>query len=101
MQEEVVAELRRQFAHVALFFWNGLAGADVGVVWRPRAFLPQKFAILNCDDRTPCGTSGSGGGNSSVGAGAGSSDYTLPNVPALIQRMLAVADGLIADVVIY
>lgn len=94
LQEEIVEDLRATFADDALFFWNGLAGGEVGVVWRPKAFLPSKFSILNCQDRLPC----SGGG--AVGNGGDAAGYTLPNVSALLKRMIAIGDGLIVDAII-
>lgn len=42
---DLVAELRRQFGHLAVFFSPGSAGSAgmIGVVWRPSAFVPRPY----------------------------------------------------------
>ena len=53
LQEEIIRDLRRQFGQFALFFWNGITGDTVHVVWKPAAILPQNMAILDCAGRFP------------------------------------------------
>eukprot|EP00903_Cladosiphon_okamuranus_P015535 g14342.t1 len=44
---DLVAELRRRFGHLAVFFSPGAAGTSgiVGLVWRPSAFVPRPYNV--------------------------------------------------------
>ncbi len=44
---DLVAELRRRFGHLAVFFSPGPAGSSgvVGLVWRPSAFVPRPYNV--------------------------------------------------------
>ena len=51
MQEEVVGRLRSAFHRDALFFWDGTAGDELGVLWRPAVKAASSFAILSSRNR--------------------------------------------------
>jgi len=59
LQEEILVTLRRNYGDVALFFWNGLHGRDVYVVWRPAAFLPKPWKVTLAANRMPLSGDGS------------------------------------------
>lgn len=59
LQEEILDALRRNYGDVALFFWNGLQGRDVYVVWRPAAFLPKPWKVTLAANRMPLSGEGS------------------------------------------
>lgn len=44
---ELVSELRRRFGHLAVFFSPGPGGSagQIGVVWRPSAFMPRPYNV--------------------------------------------------------
>lgn len=41
VQEDIVGKLRETYGHIALFFWNGLRGREIVLIWRPNIFLPK------------------------------------------------------------
>jgi hypothetical protein len=84
VQEEVVAKLRNQFDDFALVFWNGLEGHEVNLVWKPAAFLPEKFKILSSSNRIAI-----------TGTAAASQDSlsSVLNVAEMVVKMVAVGDG--------
>ena len=89
VQEEIVDTLRREFDDVALFFWNGIKGNEVGIVWKPAAFLPDKFKILRCTNRIAVTTSKQ-------------ETLTVFNATELVTRILAAGEGALdADSVVF
>ena len=84
VQEEVVANLRSQFDDFALVFWNGLDGREVNLVWKPAAFLPEKFKILSSTNRI-----------ATAGTAATSQDSlsSVLNIAEIVIKMVAVGDG--------
>lgn len=90
-QEFVFNKLRQHFKDDALFFWNGVTGRELGLVWRPKLFLPQKFSILNSKNRV------------AVGEGGDSDDQAhivLPNIAEIISKIIAASDGLLTKAVV-
>ncbi len=101
IQEEVVERLRTQFGDIALFFWNGLDGQEIGLIWRPKKFLLEKFAILNCSDKIVVSDSlDAAAGLGSEKESKDTTAFTIPNTAAILKRMVAAAEGLIVDVTI-
>jgi len=83
VQEEIVARLRETFGDVALFFWNGIKGTEISIVWKPSAFLPEKLKILHVTNRIAVGTEGSAVGGT----------LSVLNTVELVTRMLACGAG--------
>jgi hypothetical protein len=75
IQEEIIGKLRRDFGDVAVFFWNGLSGQDILVVWKPAAFLPGKFGILQAANKVVLESS------------------AILNTAQIITKMIAVGEG--------
>lgn len=75
IQEEIIGKLRRDFGDVAVFFWNGLSGQDILVVWKPAAFLPGKFGILQAANKVVLESS------------------VILNTAQIITKMIAVGEG--------
>lgn len=84
IQEEIVDRLRQQFGQYALFFWNGLKGDCVNIIWKPSSFLPKKLSILDCSARVPIDST--------------DVDMCPLNVSELIGRIISICDGHIANV---
>jgi U3 small nucleolar RNA-associated protein 22 len=84
LQEEVIFNLREKYGHFALFFWNCLDGRDIGVVWRPNAFLPStSISTLQMKYRIPTHDT---------------STLTITNAATLVAEMLTLSKGLLTDV---
>jgi len=75
IQEEIVGKLRRDFGDVAVFFWNGLSGQDILVVWKPAAFLPSKFGILQAANKVVLESS------------------AILNTAQIVTKMIALGEG--------
>jgi len=82
VQEEVVGKLRSAFHRDALFFWDGTAGEELGVLWRPAVKGASTFAILNSRNRV-------------VPSGSDASITTM-NRDELLMQMIDVANGLLS-----
>ena len=92
VQEQLFHKIRAAFGEDALFFWNGVTGRELCLVWRPRRFLPQKFQILTCKNRIAVG---SGSSSSSSSSSSNEMQYTVPNVAEIISRIIGASDGLL------
>ena len=46
IQESIIANLKKTYGDIALFFWNFQRGSELGIMWKPSAFLSSKFSIL-------------------------------------------------------
>ena len=88
LQEEIVAAMRAQFGHLALFFWNGITGDSIHIVWKPAAFIPQSFGILDCAVGFPLPDLNEGGNNGGEGAG-----LMAFNALEIIGRILSLCNG--------
>lgn len=85
LQEEVIFNLREKYGHFALFFWNCLDGRDIGVVWRPNAFLPSaSISTLQMKYRIPTHDT---------------STLTITNAATLVAEMITLSKGLLTDVI--
>ncbi len=103
VQAAVVAELRKQYSRVALFFWDARRGDVLGVVWKPKAFLSStstssSFSILESRHQlvvTGVDNSGdcvSGGG---VKHSTDRDSVVVKNVVELVAEMVAGSKGAI------
>lgn len=87
---DLVAELRRLFGHLAVFFSPGPAGGSgqIGVVWRPSAFVPRPYNV-NRSRHMMVVVGGDGGGGGVLVA---------PNAVEILAEMKAVGGDMIAGV---
>ena len=86
VQEDIVQRLREQFHPFALFFWNGIDGGDVLVMWKPGAFLPRKLSILDCSARVPLMYG-------QQEPESGEFDLSIVNATSLLGRILKTCNG--------
>lgn len=47
IQEEFIAKLKTNFQNDALFFWNGMSGSEIGILWRPILNQYSNFSVLS------------------------------------------------------
>jgi hypothetical protein len=93
IQHEVFINITKRFGHLALFFWDELKANTIYVVWRPKAFLPEKFTVLNTKHRFPCSI------KSEKAVESTDMVTTLVlNVPEIVSEMIACGAGAIKDV---
>jgi hypothetical protein len=71
--------LKQKFDHLALFFYNQLEGGQVGVIWKPSAFLPRNFSVLHSLHRTM----------------VHELSLTVVDVPSVIGEMVALGNGIV------
>jgi hypothetical protein len=87
LQVEVLNLLTEEFGHLALFFINNLKGDQIGIRWKPSAFLPARFSMLQCRHHYI----------SSSGE-AGSSGTMVLNAAAVVAEMVNRSNGLVESV---
>jgi U3 small nucleolar RNA-associated protein 22 len=87
VQAEVVESLRRGFGDVALFFWNAQHGVEVGVMWKPAAFLTKKFSILEARNKM-----------SMASTAASAASVTVMNTSEMAAQMVSCGEGLLSKV---
>ena len=95
MNVSYVLNFRDAFGHLAVFFWSDISPDSIGVIWRPRAFMPAKYNVTNARNRTVL----TGGPVSILGGDEGENDVepvTVINVASVVAEMLAMSNG-IAD----
>ena len=88
VQEGVVDALRKGFGDIAVFFWNAQRGTEIGILWKPSAFLTRKFSILESRNKLALQSEDS----------ASSATFTVLNTSEIIAQMFRVGDGLIQQV---
>lgn len=81
---DLLARLRAEHGHLALFFTNPLHAQAIAVVWRPAAFLPSPMAVLQARRHAPVAAAG--------GSGA---PVLVPNVMELLAEWRALGQGLV------
>jgi hypothetical protein len=81
--------LTKTFGGFAIFFWNGLKGDEIGIMWRPRVFLTQNFSVMECSSRIVIPD------DTNVG---GSVAPTVVNVASILSDIIAACDGMVADI---
>ena len=92
IQSEIVDRLRATYSD-AIFLWNALHGKEIGIIWRPKTFLPKKFAILNCKRRSAVASDSTEANSSNSAA-----QWTVPNVDELLSEIVHSSEGLIVNV---
>lgn len=95
---DLVAELRRRFGHLAVFFSPGAAGASgiVGLVWRPSAFVPRPYNVNRSRHMMVVGD-GQGGGEGQ-GKGRGGGALMTTNVLEVLAEMKALGGDMFEGV---
>ena len=78
MHEHVVANLRRAFEDVALFFWNARSATKIGVMWKPSQFMTKKFSVVSSRHHTV------------TDAG-----FSVKNASEIVREMVNTSEGLI------
>jgi U3 small nucleolar RNA-associated protein 22 len=86
LQVEILSTLTEEFGHVAIFFVNYLRGDQIGIRWKPNAFLPVKFSMLQCRHHYISTTPGNSGG------------LMVLNAAAVVAEMVNRSSGLVEDV---
>lgn len=84
IQHSFVQNLRKKYHHLALFFFNELEGNQIGVIWKPDAFLPQPFSISTSSHQTIAETQGIG----------------VVNVATVISDFIVLGEGIVDEVII-
>eukprot|EP00300_Choanocystis_sp_HF-7_P004933 c1378_g1_i1.p1 GENE.c1378_g1_i1~~c1378_g1_i1.p1 ORF type:complete len:1088 (+),score=243.10 c1378_g1_i1:1-3264(+) len=79
-----LADLVAHFDDYALFFNDGYGGDVIGVVWKPKAFLPKAFSLEHCQNAYSF--------NSSQG------EQVIPNVAAIVSDMKRLGQGLVDSI---
>ena len=86
LQAEVLESLQEEFGHLALFFLNNLRGDQLGVRWKPSAFLPARFSMLQCRHHYISSGAGGAGG------------VMVLNAASVVAEMVNRANGLVESV---
>ena len=89
LQNEVLKKLENEFGHLAIFFFNNIHGDQLGVRWKPDAFIPARFSLLQCRHHY-------------ISSSLTDSDKTgtmILNAAAVVAEMVNRSDGLIESVV--
>lgn len=91
-----MAELRRRFGHLAVFFSPGPAGSagKIGVVWRPSAFIPRPFNLNRSRHMLAAGDQGEG-------KGGGEGVLVTMNVLEVLAEIKAVGGDMLEGVHVY
>jgi hypothetical protein len=93
--------LVRRYGGMALFFMAGGEGGwreGVAVVFRPRAFLPSSFAVLQTRGKVPVKVKGEGGREG--GKEGGGMPVLLPNVAEVVSEFRRLGEGIVEEVVL-
>lgn len=87
----VCKKLRDRFDDVALFFYNHLKGTEIGLIWKPAAFLPRTFSLMHCHNHCVC-AGGVSDGNTSV---------LVVDPGNIVAEMLAISEGALCEAVFF
>jgi U3 small nucleolar RNA-associated protein 22 len=90
LQEEFIQNLRHKYGRLALFFWNGMVGDELYVIWKPRALLPytsiSTLQMKNC--------------LAILDEAAGSKQpYCIMNISKIVTEMVALGNETVVEVV--
>lgn len=88
---EAVQKIRLVFGHLLLVFWDDILARDISIIFRPGAFMPQKFSILHSRYTTPVETSIGDGKSSSNG-------FSVVSVSTVMAEILMIGKGLLEKV---
>lgn len=91
---DLVAELRRRFGHLAVFFSPGPGGTSgqIGVIWRPSAFVPRPYNVNRTRHMMVFGGEGEVAGKGLGGV------LTATNVVEVLSEMKAVGGDMVTGV---
>jgi U3 small nucleolar RNA-associated protein 22 len=85
--EDVFAALTERLGHCAVFCIDDLGGNVIGIKWKPKAWLPGPFHVATAHTRMPCVAGGSQG-------------LFVTDAVAVVQEILHLGRGIVADVVL-
>lgn len=98
---EYQERLVKRYGGLALFFVAGGEGGwreGVAVVFRPRAFLPSSFAVLQTRGKVPVKVQMEGEGEG--GRERGGLPVLLPNIAEVISEFRTLGEGIVDEVVL-
>ncbi len=87
VQEALVVSLREAFGDIALFFWNAQRATEVGVLWKPAAFMSNKFSILESRNKLAL-----------LSEDTTATSITVLNITEITAQMLRIGDGLFKQI---
>ena len=89
-----VAQLEKQFGHLALFFYDAVSCRSIGVTWRPAAFqlLPLKVAQSEHLMPTTAGVKNTAGPATKLKPNA------IPNIVEIIAEMQQLGEGIVEHI---
>ena len=112
--DALVRALEARYGGVALFFYDRHGGGSVALKWRPRAFLPRQWKPSDAHGRlllereadmadmaaqsaeaAPQQTKGTPKQQKGEKGALGAPSWLLPNVPELLEAMVAMGGGLV------
>ena len=84
IQEKIFMQLNKAYGDIAMFFWDGRSASEIGVMWKPKMFLPQKFSVLHTKNRL-------------VMMGNNGHSSNIMNVSEIVKQMISLSGGLLAS----
>ena len=94
--KKFINELQIRYNDKALFFYDGIGGDVIGVVWKPNAFIPRPFTVADSIGSLPASQSQV---KSSMSTKKNKL-HTLPNVDQIVHEFKIIGQGLVSDVTI-
>jgi U3 small nucleolar RNA-associated protein 22 len=79
-----VKQLRESYSEFALFFYDAFGATDIYVLWKPKAFEPKEFKIVNINGRTL----------------DSSGKKLIPNIEAIVEDFKIIGHELVKNVTI-
>jgi hypothetical protein len=89
---ELLDRLQSTFGELALFMVNELHTDVIAVVFRPRAFLPTTFSVMQSRHMLPV--------RAEAGKGYKSQPLMLPNIPEILMQFRAMGVGVVGEVTV-
>lgn len=88
LQEEFIQSLRQKYGRLALFFWNGMVGDELYIVWKPRALLPYaSISTLQMRNCLPI-----------LDEGGSKQPYCIMNISKIVTEMVSMGDETVTEV---
>lgn len=93
VQHDIYKIIREKYGHLALVFWSEVVGDSLHIIWKPKAFLPEKFTVLGTVHMFPCVSDSDRKQeeNSLV-------TTQVLNIPAILSEMFSEGSGVFADI---
>ena len=94
LQEEFIEKIKNEFQNEAIFFWNGLTGYQLGLMWRPKLFIPKKISILSSKNKLVISDQENSAKDKNI------ESITVPNTIEIIVQIVESSDGLVVDALV-